>query len=60
MSPSHTDAIASADDERFTLGLLADVIAVLERHGYKASTDAKHTARALLSLLELTRSFEGK
>jgi hypothetical protein len=49
-----------AEDSRFTIGLLADVAATLERHGYARSADAAANSRYLTDLLTLVRDFEGK
>lgn len=52
-----------ADDPRFTAGLMADVYAVLEQHGYRLPTDQARRHRALggagLALLQLVRAYEG-
>jgi hypothetical protein len=47
-------------DPRFTAGLLFDVLAVLDRHGYCLSSDEEGAyAGALVALLRLTRAYEG-
>jgi len=50
-------------DPRFTMGLVIDVMSVLEKHGYvKPSGKAGITANAdvLVGLLRLVREFEGR
>jgi hypothetical protein len=49
-----------AEDSRFTVGLLYDVLQVLEAHGYRASQDSHAYADALVALLKLVRAFEGR
>jgi len=45
--------------ERFTMGLVADVRAVLKSHGYLASPEAASHAEVLVALLALVRAYEG-
>lgn len=47
------------DAERFNFGLIADVFAVLEKHGYKRFDNA-HTGQAVGILLDLAETYEGK
>jgi hypothetical protein len=46
------------DDERFTWGLILEVLDVLERHGYRPSDD-QHTGQALGLIRDVTRIYEG-
>lgn len=50
-------------DERFTAGLLHDVLSVLDRHGYRPpegpEVDRAYGA-SLLALGELVRTYEGR
>jgi hypothetical protein len=52
------------DDPRFTAGLIHDVQAVLEQHGYRVPAGEQDRRRALgaclVPLLRLTRAFEGR
>lgn len=57
------EASTDASDPRFTMGLVIDVMAVLEKHGYvKPPGKAGITANAdvLAGLLRLVREFEGR
>lgn len=47
------------DDTRFTFGLIADVFAALERHGYRRCDNA-HTGSAVGILMDLAQTYEGK
>lgn len=47
-----------SDDKRFTNGLIFDVVAALEKHGYK-NTDVRAMGQFVGDLLELTQTFEG-
>ncbi len=47
-------------DRRFTAGLMVDVFAALERHGYQRGKDPKIYADCLVELLHLVEAFEGK
>lgn len=53
-----------ADDPRFTMGLLFEVFALLERHGFNRPSEAlaanRATVRALAELLRLVEAFEGR
>jgi hypothetical protein len=53
------EKITAIDDPRFTLSLLAGVITVLEKHGYKQAGHAA-VAETLRALLHLVRAFEGE
>lgn len=50
-------------DERFTAGLLVDVLAVLDAHGYRPpdgrAGDRAHGA-AMMALGQLVRAYEGR
>lgn len=66
MSAGHADdkpapaPAVVADDPRFTIGLFADVIAVLEKHGYVKAPQKSALAGAMVDLLHLVREFEGR
>ncbi|SET43998.1 hypothetical protein [Nonomuraea wenchangensis] len=62
-----TDPVSTSltgDDDRFTFGLVSEVIDLLERHGYQRPTEehARNlaTGRTLGALLDLVRVFEGR
>lgn len=57
----HTANVADVlrDDKRFTAGLMFDLFAVLERHGYERHGGDRQTAQAMLRCLQLVRAFEG-
>jgi hypothetical protein len=54
---------AAGDDPRFTGGLIVDVWAVLEQHGYRLPDDGLARIHvqgiAIMQLLRLTQAFEG-
>jgi two-component SAPR family response regulator len=54
----------TSDDDRFTFGLVSDVIDLLERHSFQRPTEEHDrnlaTGRTLGSLLDLVRVFEGR
>src|SRR5712671_4798845 len=45
-------------DDRFTWGLILDVLDVLERHGYH-KYDNQHTGRAIGVIFDLAHTYEG-
>jgi hypothetical protein len=45
-------------DDRFTWGLILDVLDVLERHGYH-KCDNQHTGRAIGVIFDLAHTYEG-
>ena len=45
-------------DDRTSLGLITDILDVLDRHGYTRSDD-EHTARAILLISDLAHIYEG-
>ena len=45
-------------DNRTSLGLITDVLDVLDRHGY-ARSDNEHTARAIVLISDLAHIYEG-
>ena len=45
-------------DNRMGLGLITDILDVLDRHGYTRS-DNEHTARAILLISDLAHIYEG-
>ena len=45
-------------DNRTDLGLIADILDVLDRHGY-ARSDDEHTARAIVLISDLAHVYEG-
>lgn len=51
-------------DHRFTIGLLADVETVLEKHGHVKPVEQtarnRATADTMVALLKMTRAFEGQ
>lgn len=51
----------SDNDRRFTVGLIAEVFAVLERHGYCRPAENLHraTGQSIGALLKLVETFEG-
>jgi hypothetical protein len=49
----------ACDAERFTFGLIADVFAVLDAHGYQRGDNA-HVGRAVGLLLDLAETYEGR
>ncbi|MEV7971477.1 hypothetical protein AB0O34_36630 [Sphaerisporangium sp. NPDC088356] len=54
---------AQIGDNRFTNGLIYDVIKVLEQHGYKLPSDDLQTSalgRSVGVLLELVETYEGR
>ena len=55
-SPEEEPRMTSED--RFTWGLILDVLDVLERHGYHKYDD-QHTGRAFGMILDLARTYEG-
>lgn len=50
------------NDGRFTFGLIADIIDVLEQHGFSRPTEDRDSVlgRSLVVLFELTETFEGR
>ena len=63
--PRHPPAAATPEEEprmtsedRFTWGLILDVLDVLERHGYHQYDD-QHTGRAVGVIFDLARTYEG-
>jgi hypothetical protein len=46
-------------DERFGIGLIADVFTVLDRHGYRRTTDNAGIGAATQALHRLVRLYEG-
>ena len=48
----------SDEDPRFSIGLVADVLDALNRHGYKASGDPRCYPRVSTLLLDLTRAYK--
>jgi hypothetical protein len=59
-----TSPTTPSRDHRLTLGLLADVIKLLEEHGFELPTEesARNRAHAdrLLGVYRLARAFEGQ
>jgi len=53
-------AAVTENDPRFTMGLLLDVMKVLEQHSYKQHPDVRSNANTLVALLHLVEVFEGK
>ena len=47
-------------DPRFNIGLLADVMELLRKHGYVQEPGNTSTARVLVELRSLVLEFEGK
>ena len=47
-----------ADDERFTWGLILEVLDVMERHGYRSS-DNEHTGQAIGLIRDVARIYNG-
>ena len=45
-------------DDRMSLGLITDVLGVLDRHGF-ARGDNEHAGRAILLISDLARIYEG-
>jgi hypothetical protein len=45
-------------DDRFTSGLILDVLEVLERHGYHRY-DSRHTGQAVGAILDLAYAYDG-
>ena len=63
MTTHQPSTSTTARDHRLTLGLFADVIEVLEQHGYAQPTEQSARNRAtgatLAELARLVRAFEG-
>lgn len=54
-----TETAAADGRERFTFGLIADVFAALEAHGYRRGDNA-HVGRAVGDLMDLAETYEGR
>ena len=55
--PEQTPPVAAGED-RVTAGLMLDVFAVLERHGYRAASPGRPKADSMVALLRLVRVYE--
>lgn len=52
--------MSAGGDRRFTNGLIYDVVAVLEKHGYRRpDNDVAALGRTVADLVVLCRTFEG-
>jgi hypothetical protein len=53
------DNAAEQTETRFTMGLIGEVAAVLDAHGYHQSADPGQVSRFVGQLVSLTRAYEG-
>jgi hypothetical protein len=53
---------STSEDDRFTFGLIVDIIDVLEQHGFSRPIEDRDAVlgRTLGVLFELTETFEGR